>query len=157
MTTDGTERVLCSLSKRTGNHPGAGLIDVGGTFYGTTSEGGRYNCGRSTCGTVFSITTGGKEKVLHSFGRGSDGVDPAASLVDINGTLYGTTYLGGAYAGGTTFSIASDGTERVLHSFGSGKDGKYPLAGMIYKHGSLVGTTSIGGAYGYGTVFSLTP
>ena len=157
MTTDGTERVLRSLSKGTGSHPGAGLIDVGGTFYGTTSDGGRYNCGRSTCGTVFSITTGGKEKVLHSFGRGSDGVDPAASLVDIDGTLYGTTYLGGAYAGGATFSIASDGTERVLHSFGSGKDGKYPLAGMIYKHGSLVGTTSIGGAYGYGTVFSLTP
>ena len=47
----------------------AGLLDVGGTFYGTTwGNGGKYGDG-----TVFSITTSGTEKVLHSFGEGTDG------------------------------------------------------------------------------------
>jgi hypothetical protein len=35
--------------------------------------------------------------VLHSFGGGSDGQDPYANLIDVNGTLYGTTAMGGAY------------------------------------------------------------
>ena len=157
ITSGGTERVLYNFSKRTGNAPVAGLVDEGGTLYGTTSKGGRFTCGSSTCGTVFSITTGGNEKVLHSFGSGSDGVDPAAGLVDVNGTLYSTTYLGGAHARGTIFSITTGGTEKVLHSFGEGTDGNYPRASMHYKDGSLVGTTQAGGAYGHGTVFSLAP
>ena len=61
---------------------------------------------RSTCGTVFSITTGGTEKVLHSFGKGTDGSNPYAGLIDVNGTLYGTTVYGGAYDYyGTVFSL----------------------------------------------------
>jgi len=33
-------------------------------------------------------------KSLHSFGKGSDGQQPKAGLIDVNGTLYGTTYKG---------------------------------------------------------------
>ncbi len=68
------------------------MIDVNGTLYGTTLRGGAY--GRRGDGTVFSITTSGTEKVLHSFGKGSDGVDPEAGLIDVKGTLYGTTSEG---------------------------------------------------------------
>jgi uncharacterized repeat protein (TIGR03803 family) len=71
-----------------GDFPGAGsLIDVKGTLYGTTSRGGITNASlcEGTCGTVFSITTGGREKVLHSFGQGNDGIYPLAGRV-ISGT-----------------------------------------------------------------------
>lgn len=75
-----------SVDEYYGASPLAGLINVGGKLYGTTSSGGD-----SGCGTVFRITTHGKEKVLHSFSCGSGGAFPAAGLVAANGTLYGTT------------------------------------------------------------------
>ena len=42
--------------------------------------------------------------MLHSFG-GSEGSGPRAGLIDVGGTLYGTTYSGGAYNYGTIFSL----------------------------------------------------
>jgi hypothetical protein len=49
------------------------------------------------------------EKVLWSFGSGTDGAVPLAGLIEVNGMLYGTTYYGGnGYAGGyngTGFAI----------------------------------------------------
>jgi uncharacterized repeat protein (TIGR03803 family) len=73
---------------------------VSGTLYSTTDDGGAYDEG-----TVFSITTGGKEKVLHSFGQGTDASEPYAGLIEVSGTLYGTTSGGGVHAYGTVFSI----------------------------------------------------
>lgn len=142
-----------------GNYPHSDLIGTGGTFYGTTFAGGANYCGSSRCGTVFSITTGGAEKVLHSFGNGTDGFFPFAGLTSVDGTLYGTTGNGGAYnagTGGTVFSITTGGTEKVLHSFGSGTDGSSPTADLIDVKGTLYGTTGAGGAYNAGTVFSIT-
>ncbi|MFY9720344.1 MAG: choice-of-anchor tandem repeat GloVer-containing protein [Candidatus Cybelea sp.] len=167
LTTSGTEKVLHNFGKKPvdGVYPGAGLIDVKGTFYGTTESGGvrcrEYNYG---CGTVFSITPDGTEKVLHSFGSGTDGAVPNAGLISVKGTLYGTTSEGGAYSCGsnhttcgTVFSIEPDGKEKVHHSFGSGTDGSNPNAELIDVNGTLYGTTSDGGTYGRGTVFALTP
>ena len=88
-----------------GNYPHSNLIGVGGTFYGTTFAGGAYHCGSSSCGTVFSITAGGEEKVLHSFGKGADGFQPVADMNYEGGSLVGTTYLGGVYGVGTIFSL----------------------------------------------------
>jgi hypothetical protein len=67
---------------------------VNGVLYGTTEVGGAYceGKGRSGCGVFFSISTAGTEHVLYSFGSGHDGQVPAASLIDVNGILYGTTY-----------------------------------------------------------------
>jgi uncharacterized repeat protein (TIGR03803 family) len=107
LTTRGRERTLHTFgSGSDGRFPNAALIDVSGTFYGTTTGGGSHSCDPNLgCGTVFSITAAGKEKVLHSFGRGSDGSAPDASLLNVNGTLYGTTSGGGAYGGGTVFAL----------------------------------------------------
>jgi uncharacterized repeat protein (TIGR03803 family) len=148
-----------------GRNPEARLLNVNGTLYGTTSGGGSF-CERLSrgCGTMFSITPGGKEKVLYSFGNGTDGENPAAGLIDVKGTLYGTTYFGGAYNSGTVFSITLGGKEKVLHSFGprSGNDGSGP-SGLIDVSGTLYGTTIEGGlpcgsaSLGCGTVFSITP
>jgi uncharacterized repeat protein (TIGR03803 family) len=95
---------------------------------------------------------------LHSFGSGSDGISPAAALLNVNGILYGTTRSGGAYGAGIVFSInPTTGTETILHNFGRGSDGASPLSDLIDVNGMLYGTTSAGGKYGDGTVFTLTP
>lgn len=153
ITTDGTENVLhvFGVDSSDGRRPQASLVDVNGTLYGTTVEGGGLDRG-----TAFSITTGGTEKVLHSFGYGEDGVRPAAALIDVKGTLYGTTTYGGARSRGTVFSMTTDGTEKVLHSFIGGQDGEYPHAPLADVNGKLYGTTQNGGAFRAGTAFSIT-
>jgi uncharacterized repeat protein (TIGR03803 family) len=166
VTTRGSEKALYSFKRAPdGASPYASLIDVHGTLYGTTRDGGSYSYSSfSASGTFFSITTGGSEKVLHSFGYGTDGIHPIAGLIDVDGTLYGTTELGGANRyGGTVFSITTGGAETVLHSFGGAADGANPYASLIEVKGKLYGTTEYGGAYsgcaggnGCGTVFSLT-
>ena len=40
------------------------------------------------------MSLSGKEKLLHSFGYGTDGATPLAGLIDVSGTLYGTTSAG---------------------------------------------------------------
>ncbi|MFY9711449.1 MAG: choice-of-anchor tandem repeat GloVer-containing protein, partial [Candidatus Cybelea sp.] len=112
ITTGGKEKVLHSFSDAgaQGSNPLAGLIDVGGTLYGATKNGGSNNAG-----AIFSITTLGREKLLHSFGRGTDGRYPDATLIDVGGRLYGTTFNGGGHGEGTVFSITTGGAEKVLH------------------------------------------
>ena len=162
-------RVLHSFgADHDGDYPNAGLFYIDGLLYGTTYGGGNgtRDCDRyEGCGTVFTITTGGAEKVLHSFGGAATGGRlPYAALIDLNGTLYGTTAYGGTFGGGTVFSIAPDGTAKVLHNFGEGADGEYPLSALLDVGGTLYGTTSGGGTNlcdgsdeGCGTVFSITP
>jgi uncharacterized repeat protein (TIGR03803 family) len=129
-----------------GSHPTAGLVDVNGTLYGTTTEGGAYGDG-----TVFSISTSGTENVLYSFGKGSDGQDPEAALISVNGTFYGTTNSGGVAGDGTVFSLRpSTRKEHVLHSFGEGTDGKNPASSMVDFNGTLYGTTPLGGSGAHG-------
>ncbi|MGB8908724.1 MAG: choice-of-anchor tandem repeat GloVer-containing protein [Candidatus Cybelea sp.] len=155
ITTSGTETVLHSFIGKKGYAAWAALLDVSGSLYGTTANGGanRYY------GTVFKITTSGAETVLHSF-DGTDGGTPYADLLDVKGKLYGTTFSEGANDAGTVFAITKSGKETVLHSFcsiASCKDGAYPIAGLIDVKGTLYGTTNIGGANGDGTVFAITP
>jgi len=167
VTPGGKEKVLFSFGKeREGVNPSAALIDDGGALYGTTESGGsyKYKCNHyGNCGTVFSVTPSGKEKVLYSFGNGAYGADPRAALIAVGGTLYGTTPTGGAYSRsangcGTVFSITPSGTLRVLHNFcSSSDDGNSPGASLINVNGTLYGTTASGGTEGKGTVFALTP
>jgi uncharacterized repeat protein (TIGR03803 family) len=133
--TDGSETVLYSFAGGSdGEFPEDRLIgDEAGNLYGTTSQGGGNGCGGGTCGTVFKLTPGGTETVLHSFAGGSDGYFPIAGLVaDASGNLYGTTAGGGADNKGTVFKIASgSGIESVLYAFAGGSDGATPIAGVI--------------------------
>ena len=160
ITTSGLENVVYSFAGATdGSLPVAGLVNVGGTLYGTTYYGGAYSgcSGGIGCGTVFSITPSGSEKVLHSFGYGTDGNLPRAGLIDVDGTLYGTTSAGGAANVGTIFGMTTSGTETQLYAFKGGTDGSTPRAGLVNVNGTLYGTTGLGGAKKVGTVFSITP
>jgi uncharacterized repeat protein (TIGR03803 family) len=136
-----------------GANPTAGLINVGGILYGTTSYGGAHNYG-----TVFTITRDGAEHVLYSFKGGTDGGNPMGRLLKFYGMLYGTTYTGGAnHYYGTVFAITPDGVkEKVVYSFKDGSDGAYPTAGLVSIGQTFYGTSSYGAAH-LGTVFSVTP
>ncbi len=147
-----------------GGYPWAGLItDAAGRLYGTTRSGGIYSGG-----TVFEVIhnaakTKWTEAVLHSFGAGTDGSNPEASLIaDAAGRLYGTTNAGGTHVLGTVFELSPNAaktkwTETLLHSF-SGSDGENPSADLIMDAaGRLYGTTYGGGAHVSGTVFAVTP
>jgi len=153
VTTTGTEKVLYNFGAASGDgmFPVSRLIKLNGALYGTTVGGGANGVG-----TVFRVTTAGRERVLYSFAGGSDGANPEAGLLNVNGTMYGTTSRGGTNGSGTVFSVATTGTEQVLHSFGSGSDGAEPLASLIHVNGVLYGTTFMGGANGSGTVFAIT-
>jgi uncharacterized repeat protein (TIGR03803 family) len=144
-----TENVLYSFGANgtDGVEPYAGLIfDDAGNLYGTTFVGGTYNGG-----TVFELTPqaggGWTEKVLHSFGNGTDGFQPYAGLIfDGTGNLYGTTYGGAGAVFELTPQAGGGWTEKVLHRFNSnGTDGYLPLGGLILDAaGNLYGTTQHG-------------
>jgi uncharacterized repeat protein (TIGR03803 family) len=101
-----------------GASPQASVIDVTGTLYGTTSEGGDMGCAGHGCGTVFAIDLStGAETVLHSFcgqyncatcgqQNCTDGANPNGSLIALNDNLYGTTESGGAYGYGTVYVVS---------------------------------------------------
>jgi uncharacterized repeat protein (TIGR03803 family) len=142
------------------SYGGGGLIQAAdGTFYGTTNVGGLYNQG-----TVFSITPGGVESVLHSFsGNGAlagstDGAIPQGGslILASDGAYYGTTGLGGTSDQGTIFRVTPGGVETVLYSF-TGSAGTFPSPnGLIQaSDGNLYGTTLAGGSYGAGSVFRM--
>jgi uncharacterized repeat protein (TIGR03803 family) len=132
------------------------LVELNGILFGTTEYGGANGLG-----TVFSITPSGAESVLYSFsGYPGDGSHPYAGLINVNGTLYGTTYNGGVgnANSGTVFSLTPSGSETILYAFSNdATSGGAPTDSLIFVHGTLYGTTSQGGASGYGTVFSLIP
>jgi len=164
-TTSGQETVLYRFQGgKDGANPYASLVDVNGALYGTTASGGAGCSGSRGCGTVFKITTSGKETVLYSFKGAPDGLAPLGNLTVLNGTLYGTTRAGGTGCSGssgcgTVFRITTSGKETVLYSFQGeqrGKDGATPLAGLAQLKGALYGTTANGGKDNLGTVFKIT-
>jgi uncharacterized repeat protein (TIGR03803 family) len=98
ITPAGKEKILHSFAGGAdGSIPYSGLLFMDGAFYGTTAGGGQ-SAGCTGCGTVFSVTPAGVESVIYSFQGGSDGATPNSSLINVKGTLYGTTYGGGVQA-----------------------------------------------------------
>jgi uncharacterized repeat protein (TIGR03803 family) len=167
ITPGGTLTTLYSFCSKTGCTDGAvpeaGLVlATDGDFYGTTWQGGA-----NQKGTVFKITPGGTLTTLYCFcskTNCTDGSRPFGGLVQAtNGSLYGTTYTGGAdvtcviynYVGcGTVFRITPSGTLTTLHSFYA-TDGDGPIAALVQAtDGNFYGTTLLNG---FGTVFKVTP
>ncbi len=155
VTATGVENVVYKFAGGSdGSHPSAALIDVNGTLYGTTKFGGGSGCNNEGCGTIFTISASGAESVLYRFAE-PDCVNPEAALLNVNGTLFGTTAQGGKHGGGCVFSVSTSGAVKVLHGFGGQSDGRAPIAPLIDVGGTLYGTTLNGGT-GDGTVFSIS-
>lgn len=148
------------------------LLLLSNTLYGTTCLGGT-----NASGTVFSISTDGTGfHVLHSFalngyaynffgpGTNADGFYSTDGLVSQNGTLFGTTSVGGTNQNGVVFAINTDGSNfTILHTFSPPRrlpfstnyDGEWP-DGLASSGTNLYGVTAGGGIYNAGTIFSLS-
>jgi uncharacterized repeat protein (TIGR03803 family) len=165
VTPSGSMSIVYAFPKRKqsgadGFDPVGRLVSLGGTLYGVTEQGGgSSNCGFDMgCGTVFSVTPTGTETVLHAFEGGNDGNTPLAGLLNVGGTLYGTTSGGGGGGGngqGTVYSITPAGAESVLYAFQGGSDGARAAGDLTKVKNTLYGTTQYGGT-GNGTVFTVT-
>lgn len=149
-----------------GGYPMASLIAIGNTLYGTTQFGGGSTACASGCGAVFSVQLDGAERIVYGFKGSPDGEDPTANLTEMNGTLYGTTYLGGRLACpnspsgrspcGTVFELSTSGTERVLYAFKNVPDADVPAYGLVEMSGALWSSSLGGGTSDGGTVFEIT-
>jgi len=89
----GDETVLYSFHGRAAVgqvSPSSLALDAAGNLYGTTAHGGAFNSG-----SVFTVTTAGRARILYSFNNASDGGEPQGGLVlDSAGNLYGTASAG---------------------------------------------------------------
>jgi T5SS/PEP-CTERM-associated repeat protein/uncharacterized repeat protein (TIGR03803 family) len=153
----GNRTTLFDFNASTGRFPEAGLIgDSAGDLFGTTFFGGASNQG-----AVFELLNNGHASysysTLLSF-DGSNGTNPAAGLLDLGGSLFGTTSGQLGLGDGTVFELAKSGSGYVASTLVTftGSNGASPSAGLIADTaGDLFGTTSSGGANGDGTVFEL--
>jgi uncharacterized repeat protein (TIGR03803 family) len=166
---NGSLTSLHSFNGHDGWNPVAGLVQgIDGNFYGTTAWGGPPII--DGLGTVFKITTTGMFTNLYTFGHGgggiygvgNDGANPFSGLVQArDGTLYGTTELGGPnyhpdfFGWGTVFQISTNGVpinwDATCYAFTNGTSGAYPVAGLVQdSDGNLYGTT-----LGYDTIFAV--
>jgi uncharacterized repeat protein (TIGR03803 family) len=173
LTPNGTETVLHSFTYGSGDSidgvvPGSLLRASDGNFYGTTGGGGVNGSG-----TVFKITPSGVETVLYSFPvhiTPGGTVFPTLAFESADGSLYGTTSVGGSTGLGSVFKITTDGAITEIYAFrygvdGNKSDGTYPVGVIEGSDGNLYGVTGGGGeyagepeAYGSGgTVFRITP
>ncbi len=170
-----------------GEEPGAGLVmDKAGNLYGTTMYGGdsKVDCGGGGCGTVFTLQRSGNGwvySVIHKF-EFSDGFSPQSRMIiDPQGNIYGTAFLGGdtncpwfqrfAVGGvggpecGTVFKVSLSGgvwQESTIYTFHASAQGTGPFGLVLDSAGNLYGATTYGGfdtaqCAQCGNFFKLTP
>jgi hypothetical protein len=148
--------------------PGAGVVlDAKGFLFGGAEFGPKGG------GVVFRLaTTRGqawRETVVYAFNSNTYAYDPAVSLFDSSGNIYGTTYVGPGSLAGSVFRLAPPGgkgkdwTVSELYGFTGGSDGRFPFASLIFDHsGRIYGATQEGGGKGNcegycGMVFEVQP
>ncbi len=160
-----------------GASPAAGVtVDTRGNLYGTAGSGGDRGGG-----VVFKMVyqaSGWSFTPLYSFDTRSpgNGIGPESPVViGPNGSLYGTTDIGGiagqgceTYGCGVVYnlrpsprvssSVLGLWTETVLYSFEGNPDGAHSVAGVIFDAaGNIFGTTLQGGTSNWGTAYELSP
>jgi hypothetical protein len=110
-----SETTLYSFTDANGDGagPNAGLTNLNGKLYGTTTLGGagEQSCfneeGYTGCGSAFELAKSDgawTETVLYEFTGGSDGAFPNGLIVD-SGVLFGTTLSDGPDYGGVVFKL----------------------------------------------------
>jgi uncharacterized repeat protein (TIGR03803 family) len=161
----GKERVVYNFrgnfnGAQDGSRPFSPLALLHKKLYGTTASDGANGYG-----TVFTVSTRGKERVLYSFEGGGDAASPEAGLTPLNGELYGATLSGGGSGCGgsgcgAVFAVTPTGTERVIYGFQGGSDGERLFSGVTALHRKLYGATLFGGSgcgsSGCGTIYEVS-
>jgi len=127
-----------------------------GNIYGTTQVGGKHGGG-----TIFKIDAAtGLFATVYSFGSTpNDGLQPFSGLTQgTDGSLYGTTVIGGKAGAGSIFKLSSSGVYSQLYSFPTlpGVTQQQPQAAPVQSTtGTFYGVTSSGGTNGVGSVYTL--
>ena len=157
--------IVAELTGATGQAPGSKPSELirarDGNFYGTAEAGGVAGNG-----LVFRLTPDGKYSKLVEFAAGSISSPapraPRAALVEgRDGSLYGTTALGGKRDRGTVFRVTREGKLQVLANFTGSRAGtargstpETPLT--LATDGNFYGVTREGGSSSRGTLFRIT-
>jgi uncharacterized repeat protein (TIGR03803 family) len=160
-----------------GGRPVSIILGSDGNFYGAAQV-SMEGISEPDGGTVFSLTPGGTQKVLHTFTEGPNkeypnGNIPALLTEGPDGKIYGQTLFGGTnschgYCGyGVLYRVNRDGSDfQVIHKYCSEAncaDGEYPGALVAGNDGNVYGTTQAGGTgtncdgSSCGTLFRVTP
>lgn len=147
------QTILHALSKSTeGSFPAGPLVqDSDGYLYSANRQGGPGGQG-----TLFRVSSDGKDfTVLRSL-SGNDGRSPTGLLLGSNGRLYGSASDGGFRQAGTLFSVKRDGSDFVLlWTFNGATDGFGPSPLIESPTGTLYGVTSAEGRNRSGTIFKI--
>ena len=164
-----------------GAYPRGGVaFDKAGNLYAAAQQGGNGAFGNGA-GTVIQLappaSAGGAwtETTLYTFTGLADGAQPGSTpSLAADGTVYGTTDLGGAVTTpacenygepsgcGTVYALHPPAagktawTEKVLHAF-TQTDGAVPWGALYQDSTGLYGTTEIGGTTASGTVYRIQP
>jgi uncharacterized repeat protein (TIGR03803 family) len=114
----------------------------------------------ATIGLVLALAASAHAQTfstLYTFTGGSDGDTPYAGVIEVNGNIYGTTFVGGTGYTGDVFEVTKNGKEKIIYTFGQPPDGNSPQAPLIRaSNGKLYGVASFGGPYdNYGIVFEI--
>jgi uncharacterized repeat protein (TIGR03803 family) len=160
--TDAELRDRCLFNVANGNYPVSLAADPGGGLFGVTLGGANDNLH----GTVFRASIpDGRVTTLHRF-DGKSGSKPYSVVVGSDGTLYGTTLLGGTQlfgraGAGVVFRMTKSGILTPLHTFSGGVDGAQPISGLLEsrtKDGSVYfyGAARYGGE-GRGVLYRVSP
>lgn len=148
-----TNGALTTLYSFTGGADGGDpeavlFLGKNGLLYGTTFSGGLNDNG-----TIFQIDTNGNIATLYTFSGGAGGSSPLAGVVQTSdGSLYGTTTVGGNGDNGGVFQLTTNGVFTFLPL--DGITGSYPDSGVTMgPEGNLYTLSENGGTGGYGNIF----
>jgi len=142
-----TNNVLTSLHSFKGGSDGAQpfskLVSIDGDLYGVTQSGGQTDSS-CDCGTIFKVSPGGKETIVHRFDFGADGRFPQGLIRDVAGNLYGVARYSNV-AFGTVFKLDTSGVFTVLYAFNNSHEGIFPSGRLIRDtNGNIHGVTQDG-------------
>ena len=156
LSTSGIGKVIRAFTTSTGYYPQSPLFlnPADGLLYGTTTQGGAAN----SQGTVFKVSTIGTLNIIKSL-TSATGYAPSYSGVTAatDGTLYGTTSLGGTFNYGAIYKIVN-GIFSLVYNFPGGPIGGYPQSSLVAAaDGALYGSTIAGGDNQYGNIYKLQP
>lgn len=166
ITVSGTLTTLHHFTRAEGNGLTSLIEGTDGSFYGVARYGGTST---SAGGTIFKVTSGGKETTLYNFCATdcADGYLPYSVVQGTDGNFYGSTTRGGgaAFPGGygTAFQMTPSGVLTTLHTFcqAACTDGEAPGPLVEATDGNFYGDAGIsleeGSALDGLTIFQVTP
>jgi len=127
---------------------------IGGTLFGTTSNGGVNGDG-----TVFSLKLSDSTFATLASFNGTNGAGSFSPLTASGDgtTLYGATFVGGASNEGAVFSLSVNGGAITSFASFNTTNGENPRGDLALSGDgrTLYGTTESGGTHSEGTVFSV--